>query len=265
MINDFSGPASIAGITFRRQPAQIDDAVSNRILGGLSATARDRLAPHVRVRTFREGHVLWEAGTRPDRLHFPVSAMVSLVVPAGGGAQLEVGTIGLEGAFGFDADLVPSVARPVVRIGGLIANVPAREFDAAARDCPELGRIPPACAAWLLAQAQQTAVCNATHSAEQRFARWLARAAQATGRDTVAVTQEMVAELLGLRRTTVTLIAQTLQAAGVIRYRRGIITIVDPVGLQSAACPCRVSLGPAFQPADVLAAARPSIGADACA
>ncbi|MFL9824328.1 Crp/Fnr family transcriptional regulator [Rhodoplanes sp. SY1] len=265
MINDFSGTASVAGIAFRQQPAQIDDATGNRILAGLSTVARDRLAPHVRVRVAREGLVLWETGTRSDRIYFPVSATVLLVVPVGSGAQLEVGTIGLEGACGFDADLVPGAARPVVRIGGLIASLPAREFDAAVRDCPELGRIAPACTAWLLAQAQQIAVCNATHTAEQRFARWLARTAQATGRDTVAVTQETVAELLGLRRTTVTLIAQTLQTAGIIRYRRGIIAIVDPAGLKATACPCGETFGPAFQPADLLAAASRPAGPEACA
>ncbi|MBK5958696.1 hypothetical protein CCR97_10800 [Rhodoplanes elegans] len=265
MINDFSGPASISGLALRRQSVQTDDVAANRILGGLSATARDRLAPHVRVRAAREGATLWETGTRSDRVHFPLTAMVSLVLRAGSGADLEVGSVGLEGACGFDTDLFPGAVRPVVRIGGLIASLPAREFDAAARDCPELCRIAPACTAWLLAQAQQIAVCNATHTAEQRFARWLARAAQATGRDTVAVTQETVAELLGLRRTTVTLIAQTLQTAGIIRYRRGIIAIIDPAGLQAAACPCGETLGPAFQPADLLAAASHPIGPEACA
>lgn len=231
---------------------------ANGVLAALSSAAFERIAAHLRERFCRDGYVLWHPGERPERVYFPVSGMISLVLPTTPDTALEVGSIGLEGAVGFseDAGALPAFARAVVRVSGNFAHMPAREFAAAKQEFEELRRLEAACRDWLLAQAQQGAVCNALHGADARFSRWLCRAVEATGSDTVAVTQEVAAEMLGLRRTTVTLIAQNLQAAGIIRYRRGVIAIVDHDGLRRAACACCTSLEPALWPSRRLEAWR---------
>ncbi|MBI5114206.1 MAG: Crp/Fnr family transcriptional regulator [Rhodovulum sp.] len=240
------------------------NATSNGVLAALSPEAFGRLKPFLRERFFRDGHVLWKGGERPDRVYFPVSGMISLVVAAKPGAALEVGSVGRESAVGFDggADAPTAPASGVVHASGTFVHMPAREFAAASRQSEELHRVELVCREWILAQAQQVAVCNAIHSADARFGRWLARAAEATGSDVVAVTQEVAAEMLGLRRTTVTLIAQNLQAAGIIRYQRGVITILDHTGLRGAACSCSASLGPSRWPSRLVASRADGAGAD---
>ncbi|MBI5110877.1 MAG: Crp/Fnr family transcriptional regulator [Rhodovulum sp.] len=235
-------------------PSRLERACANGVLAALSADARARLAPWLRDRPYREGHVLWERGERPERIYFPISGMISLVVPVKPGVALEVGNVGREGAVGFhdgSAEL-PAFAQAVMRVGGIVAHVPVREFAAAGRIDEELRRVEAMCRGWLLAQAQQSAVCNAVHSADARFSRWLSRVADATRSDVVPVTQEVAAEMLGLRRTTVTLIAQSLQTAGIIRYRRGVITIVDREALRGTACTCGHQLGRARWPSELL-------------
>lgn len=230
----------------------------NGALAALSSSAFERIEAHLRERFCRDGHVLWQPGERPERVYFPVSGTISLVLPTKPDTALEVGSVGLEGAVGFpeDTGAPPAFARAVVRASGNFVHMPAREFAAAKQEIEELRRLETACRAWLLAQAEQGAVCNARHSADARFSRWLSRAAEATGRVTVAVTQEVAAEMLGLRRTTVTLVAQNLQAAGIIRYRRGVIAIVDHDGLRRAACACCTALDPAHWPSRRLEAWR---------
>ncbi|RAI33677.1 Crp/Fnr family transcriptional regulator [Rhodoplanes serenus] len=245
-------------------PSRGGNATSNGVLAALSPEALGRLKPFLRERFFRDGHVLWKGGERPDRVYFPVSGMISLVVATKPGAALEVGSVGLEGAIGFDggADAPTAPASAVVHASGTFVHMPAREFAAASRQSEELRRVELVCREWILAQAQLGAVCNAVHSADARFGRWLARAAEAIGSDVVAVTQEVAAEMLGLRRTTVTLIAQNLQAAGIIRYRRGVITILNHAALRGAACSCSASLGPSRWPSRLVASRADGGGAD---
>ena len=100
------------------------------------------------------------------------------------------------------------------------------------------------------AQAQQSAACNVSHSVEARLSRWLLRTRDATGSDTLGLTQEFLAQMLGVRRTSVSLVANTLQAAGLIRYRRGRIEITNLEGLQETSCECYETVKVAQQPAD---------------
>lgn len=256
-MNDASATSRVSGVASALPSTWFERQQANGLLAALPTAARELIEPHLRERVLREGAVLWDRGERPDRVCFPVSGSISMVVSSPTGAWLEVGTVGLEGAVGFDAgaDAPPALSRAVVRMPGVFAQVPARDFAAAARESEELRLVEIACRDWLLAQAQQTALCNAVHSADARVCRWLLRTAEATGCDVVPATQEVVAELLGLRRTTVTLVAQTLQAAGIIRYRRGLITILDREKLR-ATCGCGAELGPGHWPSVVLAARR---------
>jgi CRP-like cAMP-binding protein len=108
------------------------------------------------------------------------------------------------------------------------------------------------CNSWLLLQAQQIAACNAVHSADARFCRWLARASDVLSSEVIPVTQEAIAQALGIRRTTATLIAQQLQVKGAISYSRGRIVIRDRAALRAGACDCCHALGRARWPSELL-------------
>lgn len=227
---------------------------SNGLLSALSPDTFDRLKPHLREHFFRDGHVLIERGDCSDRIYFPLSGMISLVLGPEPGTFFEVSSVGIEGAVGFggDVDAPPTFASAIVRISGSFADISRPDFNAAKQASDELHRLEVVCQKWLLTQAQQNAVCNAFHAGDARFARWLVRAAEATGSHIVPVTQEVVAEMLGLRRSTVTLIARNLQTSGLIQYRRGIIAILDYDGLRAVACSCCDLLGSRHWPSEFL-------------
>jgi len=120
--------------------------------------------------------------------------------------------------------------------------MPGSKLFFAAKENSEIENLVNYCRDWILMQSQQMAACNAAHSADKRFCRWLFQVSERMETDAVYLTQEMIASLLAIRRTTVTLIAQKLQAEGLIQYRRGKIAILDQARLRVAACECCNSL-----------------------
>jgi len=183
--------------------------------------------------------VLWECGEAIHRVYFPISGIVSIVLPLRDGNCAEVANVGREGGAGMAyGPGRRSPTRGFVQICGTISFMPASQFaDAAAQSC-EIASLMECCRDWLVLQAQQAATCNAVHTAEQRFSRWLLQCCEHTESNIVPLTQESLAQVLGLRRTTITLIAQGLQATGVVSCGRGRIIVNDPSGLRSAACDC---------------------------
>ena len=184
--------------------------------------------------------VLFEAGGTIGRVYFPHSGIVSLVVELTSGDMIEAAMIGREGVVGGLAalDTNISVSRAIVQVAG--AGLGRRG-----------GRGPPPGGAKrrlshhlikheqvLLAQSQQSAACNAAHTLEARLSRWLLRCRDLLASDEIALTQEFVAEMLGVRRTSVSVVANTLQQAGLIKYKRGHIRLLDLDGLQESACEC---------------------------
>jgi CRP-like cAMP-binding protein len=124
-----------------------------------------------------------------------------------------------------------------VLIEGFFASVPVATYQEQARHHPELRHVARRCHEWVTIQAQRNAACNAVHDAEQRFSRWLLQVVDRVGREIVS-TQEEVAALLGIRRTTLTLIAHRMQSEGLLRYRRGRIVVSDVNRLAALACCC---------------------------
>lgn len=228
----------------------------NSLLASLPPEARAVLLPRLRERVLKSGDVLWDVGERPHSICFPVTGVVAVVVPTKTGSVLQVGSVGHEGATGFydEANQYPTVTRTIVQAAGTVLLLSIGDWVAAARQNEVLRELEVVCKEWLLVQAQQTAVCNALHSADARFSHWLLRMADATANEVFGATHVVVAEMLGLRRTTITLIAQTLQAAGLIRYRRGIITIRDRAGLEAIACECCQMTGRRQWPSEVMKA-----------
>jgi CRP-like cAMP-binding protein len=166
--------------------------------------------------------------------------MISLVVVTQDGGSIEATTVGREGAVGIHAGLGRRLAftRAIAQISSKCSYLPAERFRKAMNGDGAISDIVGRYTELLLAEAQQIAICNAKHNAEARLCRWLLQTRDRVEDDTLTLTQEFLAEMLGVRRTTVTLVARALQEAGLIKYRRGVINIADVEGLKEAACEC---------------------------
>jgi CRP-like cAMP-binding protein len=162
-----------------------------------------------------------------------------LVLDRNGGA-IETATVGREGAVGLHGGLGGrrSFTRATTQIGGRFSAVRAGRFEHIANGSAPVRDLILRYTEVLLAEAQQISACNAMHSGGARLCRWLLQCADRTSRDELPLTQESLAQLLGIRRTTVTLLAQALQVRGLISYRRGHIVLLDRKGLEESACEC---------------------------
>jgi CRP-like cAMP-binding protein len=212
----------------------------NRLLAALPATALSLLAPRLKLTPLRQGEVVFEFGDPVDRVYFPRTGVISLLVVTSDGAGIETATIGREGAVGLHCGLGKrrSFTRAVTLVGGEFFSISADNFEKAARDSEPIRELIERYTEVLWAESQQIAACNAVHNAEARLCRWLLQSADRLNSDVLPLTQEFLAQMLGVRRTTITLIARTLQTKGVIEYRRGRIVIHDRKALEACACEC---------------------------
>jgi len=213
---------------------------SNRFLQSLSIADFELLAPHLRTVELKRSAVLFETGGEIDRIYLPLNGAISLVVPLGGGEMVEAGMIGRDGIVGSPAalDSATAVNQAMVQVDGQAAVVGVPAVQAAVRHSLSLRNAVYQYDQMLLIQAQQSAACNVAHDATARLCRWMLRARDLSGSDTLPFTQEFLAEMLGVQRTTVSPVAHTLQAAGMIQYKRGKIHILDVEGLRESACEC---------------------------
>jgi CRP-like cAMP-binding protein len=215
-------------------------ARKNSLLAALPATEFERLAQHLEPMALQLGEVLYEPGTRLRQMHFPTTAVVSLHYVLESGASAESAGVGFEGLVGIPlflgGDTTPSTA--TVQIAGrgytLDPTILQREFARAGAMQQLLLRYTQT----LIAQMTQTAACNRHHSVEQQICRWLLTTLDRVTLREIVVTQEMMAAVLGVRRESVTEVAGALQRAGVIRYRRGHISVLQREGLISRVCEC---------------------------
>ena len=218
---------------------------ANRLFTMLKAAERGALRPFISHRTFSAGDVLFEPGDDVAVTHFPCGGtMVSLRVTSSDGKEVEAATIGLEGAVGgiVSAGRKPAYARAVVQIGGLVYCVPTSKIEEAKCRLPAVHDLFCRYADVLLAQVMQSVACSALHSVEQRCARWLLATQDRVGQSTIPLTQEALAEMLGVRRTTVSAVAKLLQERGAIRYVRGRVDVINRKRLQQIACECYESV-----------------------
>jgi CRP-like cAMP-binding protein len=187
-----------------------------------------------------QGAILTEANEEVDQVYFPISGMISLVIVMKDGKAIETGTIGRDSVFGAAAGfgLYKSRVRAVVQVKIAALRLSASQFRKAVTASKALANLCINDGEMLLAQARVTAACNALHTVEARFARWLLQTSAITESDIITLTQEFLSEMLGVRRTSVTNVASKLQAAGTISYSRGIIRIIDRHALEEASCEC---------------------------
>jgi CRP-like cAMP-binding protein len=202
------------------------------------------LRPYLTTVSLPQGLMLIEPGTEFDRVYFPHAGMISLLVLLRDGKSIETATVGREGVVGGMAGLglYKSLVRAVVQLPMGASTIPAAQFRKAAANSAAISNLCIQYNEVLLSQARVTAACNALHPIEARFCRWLLQSADRAASDTLALTQEFLAEMLGVRRTSVTEIASKLQRTGVIAYSRGTIEIIDRPALEKLSCECYQTL-----------------------
>jgi CRP-like cAMP-binding protein len=210
------------------------------MLAALTPADRDTLLPQLRVVELPQATVLFDAGDTIGAIYFPHSGIVSLVVDLTSGDMIEVAMVGRDGVVGGSAALNGdlSLNKAVVQLAGRASVVDVDHVRSLAERSTIFRTALMRHEQFVMVQAQQSAACNATHAVEARISRWLLRCRDLAGGDDIALTQEFLAEMMGVRRTSVSLVANTLQQAGLIKYRRGHIRVLDVEGLREAACEC---------------------------
>jgi len=213
---------------------------ANHLLASLAADKIAALLPHLQTVELPPETVLFETGDTIQTIYFPLRGVASVVVDLSAGETIETAMIGRDSLVGGSAafDNQVSLNRVVVQVGGAAAALNVDRFRELVQQSESFRAKLARHEHFLLAQAQQSAACNATHALDQRLCRWLLRCRDLLDSDDIGLTQEFLAEMLGVRRTSVTLVAGALQKSGLIRYRRGHIRLLDHGGLLDGACEC---------------------------
>jgi len=214
--------------------------VLNRLLESLPGSDRRRLLAACDTVQLAYGEVLYTPDAPLGYAYFPTTGFISLIIPVGETAGLEVGLIGNEGMFGFSLALGvdTSPVRAVVQGEGAALRTDAAAFLRELARSKALHRKIDRYVFVQLHQLAQTAACTRYHVVEARLARWLLMTQDRAALDTFHITQEFLAAMLGVRRVGVTKAASSLQRRGLIRYRRGTIAVLDRRGLKAASCAC---------------------------
>ncbi len=213
---------------------------SNLLLDSLSPGDTAALHPHLEPVFLDQQRVLFDMNEPIDGVYFPTGAIISLVVGLSTGEMVEAAMVGRDGVVGAAAALDGkiSLSRAIVQLGGSAFRCEVDALKGAALQSQSLLAVLIRHEQTVYAQAQQSAACIATHHIEARLCRWLLRARDLAGSDTLHFTQEFLAEMLGVRRSSVSVVAHILQEAGMIKYARGRIQVTNVEGLQEAACEC---------------------------
>jgi CRP-like cAMP-binding protein len=216
------------------------DLRTNRLLSLLSDHDYERLRPHLSHVAFEYRKSLYEASRPIDHVYFPIDGVASLVITTADGASAEVGTIGSEGLVGLpvclgDRDAPSSV---YVQVPGTALQIDARIFRDELSFNPTLNLIMLRYTHAFFNQVAQSAACSHLHRVEQRCCRWLLMTRDRMPSGDFLLTHEFLGMMLGVRRTTVTDVMGSLQKAGLVRYRRGHVTILDHEALRQRACEC---------------------------
>ena len=212
----------------------------NRILDLLPEAEFDRLLPTMERGTRKLGDAVFERNQPIAFVDFPLGAVISMVVMMEDGTTVEAGVVGNEGMSGISLLLGAdhSRSRAFYQAPGESLRMPARVFQEEIERCGVFQNILQRSAQAFLTQVSQSAACNRVHPVEQRLCRWILMSHDRVGADTLMLTQDIMAQMLGVRRASVSVVAAMLRKAGFIRYTRGLLTVVDRPGLEGSACEC---------------------------
>ena len=212
----------------------------NHILDALPDEERDRLFPHLSFVSMPLGKVLYESGESLKHIYFPTDSIVSLLYVMKDGASAEIAVVGNEGAIGvalfMGGETTPS--RAIVQSAGSAFRLEGKRLKAEFGRHGQMLHVLLRYTQSLITQMAQTAVCNRHHSVNQQLCRWLLLSLDRLRSNELKMTQELIANMLGVRREGVTAAAGELQKAGVIRYSRGRITVIDRAKLEQLSCEC---------------------------
>lgn len=212
----------------------------NHILRAVPPEARERLFPYLALIDLPLGKVLYESGARMRHVYFPVDSIVSLLYVLENGASAEIAVVGNEGAIGVALFMggETTTNRAVVQSAGTAYRLTGPRLKREFRRHGHLLHILLRYTQSLITQMAQTAVCNRHHELEQQLCRWLLLSLDRLNSNTLVMTQELIAGMLGVRREGVTEAAGKLQARGIISYSRGHITVLDRAHLEKCSCEC---------------------------
>jgi CRP-like cAMP-binding protein len=213
---------------------------SNKLLASLPHEDFQLLIPHLASVQLAPGTVLAEPGVEVDHAYFPSSGAVSLLVVMRDGKTIETGTVGREGGVGAMSGIAPCAwqVRAIAKLPMFARKIASTEFRKAVSSSRAIAGLCIRCNEGLLAQARISAACNAVHHIEARFCRWLLETRDRAESDTIMLTHEFLAQMLGVRRTTVTETSIKIEAAGAIICSRGVIKIIDLEAVKAMACQC---------------------------
>jgi len=218
-----------------------DPHTRNGLLAALPTEDLKLLRPLLEVVELEHEKLLYESGGHIEQVYFPHNAVISLVALMQDGRLAETGTLGREGFTGSETMLgneSTATSRCIVQVAGKASRLPLSALRAFVKERPLVRNLLMAYMRALFAQVLQSVACNAMHSVEERCARWLLMTHDRAETDSFLLTQEFLAEMLGVRRASVNLVSRAFQRAGLVRYSRGTITILDRAGLESVSCEC---------------------------
>jgi CRP-like cAMP-binding protein len=212
----------------------------NQILEALPPAERQRLFPHLKLVTLPLGSVLYEAGDAQRYIYFPIDVIVSLLYVLKDGSSAEIAVVGNDGAIGIALFMggATTTNRAIVQSAGYAYRMTRRRLKQEFERHGEMLHILLRYTQALITQMAQTAVCNRHHSVDQQLCRWLLLSLDRLAANELIMTQELIANMLGVRREGVTEAAGKLQKLGAIRYRRGRITVLDRPQLEALSCEC---------------------------
>ncbi|MFC7535890.1 Crp/Fnr family transcriptional regulator [Sphingomonas sp. GCM10030256] len=224
-----------------RSPLSAEAFAGNRLLAALPAQALALIEPSLQLRDIAPGEIVLTSGEPVKQTLFPCDGlMVSMLVELTGARAVEVASIGKEGAIGgiISCGAAPAFTHAVAQTGGQALAMPMHALELAKSASPDIKNLFCRYSDYLLSQVMQSVACNAFHPIEARTARWLLTAQDRVGSERIPLTQEALAGLLGVQRTTVNAIARAMQDQQLISYRRGAIQIRSREGLLKASCEC---------------------------
>jgi CRP-like cAMP-binding protein len=220
------------------------DPRSNKLLAELPPQDLQFLIPHFATMKLAQGTILCEPGADVDHVYFPMSGAVSLLVVMRDGKAVETGTVGCEGVVGPMSGIGPSKwqVRVIAKLPMLARKIASTEFRKAVSSSKAIADLCLRSNEGLLTQARIGAACNAVHRFEARFCRWLLQTRDRAESDTILLTHEFLAQMLGVRRQTVTETSIKIEAAGAIVCSRGLIEIIDLEAVKALSCECYETL-----------------------
>jgi CRP-like cAMP-binding protein len=212
----------------------------NRLLAALTAVDLALLSPHFRNVSHTLGTRLHETGDPVETVYFPQSGMISILAVMAAGNGVETATVGREGAVGIIAALlgIRANGRGVVQLAGEFSQISVAHFRHAVSHSVGIRDLVRRYSDAQMALVNQVAGCNAIHPVTRRLSRWILQTQDRSEGDVFPMTQDFISEMLGVQRTSVTMLAHELQDQGLIKYRRGKVQIVDRPGLEANACEC---------------------------